>query len=89
MFKRMNKEVRDGRKLGINVGMYIAKNMRQNMTIESLTAMTTMLTVIVLTFIERKFGVDIGDTMIEEINQEWKHSKNKRHGNKNENSIRS
>ena len=79
----MNKEVREGRKLGINVGIYIAKNMRQNMTIESLIAMTTMLTVIVLTFIERKFGVDIGDTMMEEINKGWIHSKNKRHGNKN------
>lgn len=87
----MNKEVREGRKLGINVGIYIAKNMRQNMTMESLIAMTSLLTVIVLTFIERKFGVDIVDTMIEEINQEWNHSKNKRHGNKNknENSIRS
>ena len=85
----MNKDVKVGRKLGINVGLYIAKNMRPNMSIESLTAMTAMLTVIVLTFIERKFGVDIADQMIKEINQEWTHSKNKRHGNKNENSIRS
>ena len=81
----MNKEVREGRKLGINVGMYIAKNMRQNMSIESLTAMTAMLTVFVLTFIERKFGIDIADKMIKEINPEWTHSKNKRHGKKNEN----
>ena len=69
----MNKEVKVGRLIGIEVGLDIAKKMHQDMSIESLTAMTSMLTVSVLTFIERKFGVDIVDKMIEEINQEWKH----------------